>query len=87
MLLVSDYFLDFYKPETAWDVPGFKCLKTHPVLHLEDIDFDEQEHIGSSFKQISYRLEYPQIVFEEEMSVICCASFYTISGVSLTVRS
>lgn len=67
VLLVSDYFLDLYKPETAWDIPGFKYLKTHPVLHLMEDDFDEQEHIGSIFKQISFRLEYPQFVFEEEV--------------------
>lgn len=62
----------------------FKYLKTHPVLHLDDVDFEEQEHIGSIFKHIGHRLEYPQIVFEKRLSVICCASYFTISGVSLT---
>ena len=37
VFLVSDYFLDLYKPETAWDIPGFKYLKGHPVLHLEGV--------------------------------------------------
>ena len=67
VFLVSDYFLDLYKPETAWDIPGFKYLKEHPVLHLEEDDFEEREHVGSIFRQIGYRLEYPQIVFEEEI--------------------
>ena len=66
-LLVSDYFLDLYKPETAWDIPGFKYLKTHPVLHLVEDDHDEQSHIGGVFNQLKERIEYRQLIFEEEV--------------------
>lgn len=67
VFLVSDYFLDLYKPETAWDVPGFKYLKAHPVLRLLDDDYDEQNHIGSVFNQLKERIEYRQLIFEEEV--------------------
>lgn len=66
-LLVSDYFLDLYKPETAWDIPGFKYLKAHPVLHLVEDDHDEQSHIGGVFNQLKERIEYRQLIFEEEV--------------------
>ncbi len=67
VFLVSDYFLDLYKPETAWDIPGFKYLKTHPVLHLVEDDHDEQSHIGGVFDQLKERIEYRQLIFEEEV--------------------
>ena len=67
VLLVSDYFLDLYKPETPWDVPGSNYLKTHPVLRLVEDDFDEQEHIGSYFRQIKVRTDNPTLIFEEEV--------------------
>ena len=67
VLLVSDYFLDLYKPETAWDIPGFKYLKTHPVLHLVEDDHDEQSHIGRVLDQLKERIEYRQLIFEEEV--------------------
>ena len=67
VLLVSDYFLNLYKPETPWDIPGSNYLKTHPVLHLEEHDYDEQEHIGSYFRQIKVRTDNPPLVLEEEV--------------------
>ena len=67
VLLVSDYFLNLNKPETPWDVPGSNYLKTHPVLPLVEDDFDEQEHIGSYFRQIKVRTENPPLIFEEEV--------------------
>ena len=31
VVLVSDYFLDLYKPETVWDVPGTEYFTECPV--------------------------------------------------------
>ena len=67
VLLVSDYFLNLYKPETPWDVPGCNYLKTHPALHLVEDDHNEQSHIGSDFNQLKERIEYGQLIFEEEV--------------------
>lgn len=67
VLLVSDYFLDLYKPETPWDIPGCNYLKTHPVLPLVEDDFDEQSHIGSDFNQLKERIEYRQLFFDKEV--------------------
>ena len=57
VVLVSDYFLDLYKPETVWDVPGTEYFTECPVMLLKDIFPFEWSCLENDFRQIRDRID------------------------------
>jgi AraC-like DNA-binding protein len=56
VLLVSDYFLDLYRPETVWDYRGYKYLDKNPVIHTRRYFTRERATLEEDFKQLARHL-------------------------------
>ena len=52
VVLVSDYFLDLYRPETVWDLRGNEYLGESPVMLMRDFFPDEWDCLEKDFYQI-----------------------------------
>ena len=52
VLLVSDYFLDLYRPETVWEYRGLKYLDKNPVIHTWKHFTRERTTLEEDFKQL-----------------------------------
>ena len=57
VVLVSDYFLDLYKPETVWDLPGTEYFTECPVILLKNIFPFEWSCLENDFRQIRNRID------------------------------
>ena len=57
VVLVSDYFLDLYKPETVWDLSGTDYFRECPVMLLKEIFPFEWSCLENDFHQIRDRID------------------------------
>lgn len=58
VLLVSDYFLDLYRPETEWDTIGMEYLEKNPVLRLGiEPSLKIAETLKCDFEQLRLHIE------------------------------
>ena len=52
-VLISNPFLNLYNPEQVWATKGYVYIKSHPVFHLEN---DEWDVIEADFEQFRHRI-------------------------------
>lgn len=64
MLMISNPFLGRYNPEMVWATKGYMYIKENPVFRL---DKDEEDMIGTDFKQFYQRIRAPRTLFGEEI--------------------
>ena len=56
-VLISNPFLNLYNPEQVWATKGYVYIKSHPVFHLDN---DEWDVIEADFEQFRHRIHSVQ---------------------------
>ena len=80
-VLISNPFLNLYNPEQVWATKGYVYIKSHPVFHLEN---DEWDVIEADFEQFRHcpvcrkALRHPQI--NPELTTIHVCRLTTVDG-------
>ena len=62
-VLISNPFLNLYNPEQVWATKGYVYIKSHPVFHLEN---DEWDVIEADFEQFRHRIHSRFDLFYED---------------------
>ena len=62
-VLISNPFLNLYNPEQVWATKGYVYIKSHPVFHLEN---DEWDVIEADFEQFRHRIHSRFVLFYDD---------------------
>ncbi len=62
-VLISNPFLNLYNPEQVWATKGYVYIKSHPIFHLEE---GEWEVIEADFEQFRRRIHSKFSLFHED---------------------
>ena len=62
-VLISNPFLNLYNPEQVWATKGYVYIKSNPVFHLEN---DEWDVIEADFEQFRHRIHSRFVLFYDD---------------------